>query len=56
MTGLRSIDIRGKTVYSRFLEQGQSSADIDLSAMSKGYYVVILEGGTGTISRNIIVE
>ncbi len=56
MTGLRITDIRGKTVYSTLLERGQSSADIDLSAMSKGYYVVILEGGTGTLSRNIIVE
>ena len=56
MTGLRITDIRGKTVYSTLLERGQSSADIDLSAMSKGYYVIILEGSTGTISRNIIVE
>ena len=56
MTGLRITDIRGKTVYSTLLERGQSSADIDLSAMSKGYYVIIFEGSTGTISRNIIVE
>ncbi|MFN5310431.1 MAG: T9SS type A sorting domain-containing protein [Candidatus Kapaibacterium sp.] len=49
-------DIRGKTILSQTIEQGQSSSDFDMSGMSKGYYVVILDTHTGSISRNIIME
>jgi len=54
--GIRITDIRGKTILSQTIEQGQSSSDFDMSGMSKGYYVVILDTHTGSISRNIIVE
>ena len=54
--GIRITDIRGKTILSQTIEQGQSSSDFDMSGMSKGYYVVILDTHTGSISRNVIVE
>jgi hypothetical protein len=54
--GIRITDIRGKTILSQTIEQGQSSSDFDMSGMSKGYYVVILDTHTGSISRNIIME
>ena len=54
--GIRITDIRGKTILSQTIEQGQSSSDFDMSGMSKGYYVVILDTHTGSISRNVIME
>ncbi|MFN9301894.1 MAG: hypothetical protein ACK6DA_03890 [Candidatus Kapaibacterium sp.] len=54
--GIRITDIRGKTILSQTIEQGQGSSDFDMSGMSKGYYVVILDTHTGSISRNIIME
>ncbi|MFN5309282.1 MAG: fibronectin type III domain-containing protein, partial [Candidatus Kapaibacterium sp.] len=48
--GIRITDIRGKTILSQTIEQGQSSSDFDMSGMSKGYYVVILDTHTGSIS------
>jgi glucose/arabinose dehydrogenase len=51
-------DAAGKVCYtsSPILESGQSTLAIDLSALAKGNYTVLLKSKTGSFVRGLIVE
>lgn len=49
-------DLQGRTVYRQSLDAAKSSFDMDVSAVSKGMYVLQLHTQEGVLLRKIFVE
>ena len=50
------IDIQGKQVYTNSISNAKQIETIDVSQLSKGMYMGILESGSNRITKKIVIE